>query len=190
MTDKKMKMKMKKWKKILIGIIIFIAIIIGFDFLRIAYFPTEGEKFKKDVEKFEKELTDIYKKDIYGGETPEITYNLFINALKEGDIEIASKYFFLSDWDKKQAQFKEKQDKGELNEYINNLPKWEELEAIDRKDGVREYKYKRFLKEGIEYLQNGKGGVIKTEFPAGEYASSIIFRFNDLNKIWKIYQGI
>lgn len=191
MTDKKnKKMKIKKCKKILIGVIIFLAVIIGLDFLRIAYFPTETEKFKKDVEKFEKELTDIYKKDIYGGETPEITYNLFMGALKDGDIDLASKYFFLSDWDKKESQFKEKKENNELEEYINNLPKWEELEENEIEGGVREYKYKRFLKEGIEYLQNGNGGVIKTEFPAGEYASSIIFRFNDVNKIWKISQGI
>ncbi|MBU4057837.1 hypothetical protein KJ828_02665 [Patescibacteria group bacterium] len=35
-------------------------------------------------------------KDTYGGKTPEETLQLFIDALKKGDTELASKYFILS----------------------------------------------------------------------------------------------
>jgi len=33
--------------------------------------------------------------DTYGGKTPEETLNLFIEALKKEDLELASKYFVL-----------------------------------------------------------------------------------------------
>lgn len=39
------------------------------------------------------DLENAYKNDPYGGETPEETLALFIEALKKGDADLASKYF-------------------------------------------------------------------------------------------------
>jgi len=179
--------KYAKWKKILIGIGIFAVVITGLDFLRIAYFPTDIEKFDKAVKEFEQGLQGYYKSDVYGGETPEITYNLFVGALKNGNTELASKYFFLSDWDKKQAEFKEKKEKGELEEYIANLPKWEELEERQREEGVKEYIYTViFNKDVVRYNKLIKKDII---LKAGnKYAGALIFKKN-INNIWKIYEG-
>ena len=176
--------KITKWKKILIGIGIFAVVIVGLDFLRITYFPTEIEKFNRTVKEFEQGLIDAYKSDVYGGKTPEITYNLFIGALKNNDTELASKYFFLSDWDKKKLEFEEKKEKGELEEYIANLPKWEELEERQREEGVREY----------SYIKNEKANKLEFQgkvfdFPEGRYRYSIIFRKN-ANNLWKISSGL
>lgn len=38
---------------------------------------------------------DALKTDTYGGQTPQETLNLFIAALKEGNIDLASKYFHI-----------------------------------------------------------------------------------------------
>jgi len=38
-------------------------------------------------------LKEAYAEDKYGGDTPEETLQLFIDALKAGDVELASKYF-------------------------------------------------------------------------------------------------
>src|SRR3990167_283218 len=40
-----------------------------------------------------------YMADTYGGDTPEETLELFISALKTGDIDLASKYFVLDKQD-------------------------------------------------------------------------------------------
>jgi len=46
--------------------------------------------------------------------------------------------------------------KGELEEYIANLPKWEELEERQREEGVREYIYTViFDKDIIKILKIG-----------------------------------
>lgn len=183
--------KMAKWKKILIGIGIFVVVIVGLDFLRITYFPTDIEQFNKSVREFEQGLKDYYKSDIYGGKTPEETYNLFISALENQNIELASKYFFISEWNEKELEFKEKKEKGELEKYISDLPKWEDMEEVEREDGVKEYIHTIFVEASIEYFPDGKGGTIKTEFPAGNYANfNIIFQFNDVNNLWKISDGI
>ena len=179
--------KITKWKKILIVVGIFAVVITGLDFLRIAYFPTEVEKFDKAVKEFEQGLQDYYKSDVYGGETPEITYNLFIGALKNNDTELASKYFFLSDWDKKKLEFNEKKEQGNLDEYLTNLPKWEELEERQGEEGVREYIYTViFDKDIIRYNKLLKENV--TLRLGNEYAGILIFRKN-ANNLWKISSG-
>lgn len=71
----------------------------------IAFFVWQRDKEFVPVENPDKELrgqayldywedlNEAYKKDTYGGATPEETLNLFIEALKAGDLELASKYF-------------------------------------------------------------------------------------------------
>src|SRR3989338_6452165 len=171
--------KITKWKKILIGIGIFAVVIIGLDFLRITYFPTEIEKFNRTVKEFEQGLIDAYKSDVYGGKTPEITYNLFIGALKNNDTELASKYFFLSDWDKKKLEFNEKKEQGNLDEYLTNLPAWGELEEVEPwlDDGTfRQYEYFTILdKDIVIYDKLLKKDVI---LQSGQYKSDLKFRNN------------
>lgn len=43
----------------------------------------------------EKDLGEQYKNDKYGGRTPQETLNMFLLALENGDIELASKYFVI-----------------------------------------------------------------------------------------------
>lgn len=62
-----------------------------------------------------------YAEDPYGGDTPEETLRLFIEALKTGDTELAAKYFILEkqqEWREDLAKIKEK---GLLDEMINDL---------------------------------------------------------------------
>ena len=40
-----------------------------------------------------KKYISIYRDDVYGGKTPQETLDLFIKALEENDVELASKYF-------------------------------------------------------------------------------------------------
>lgn len=50
-----------------------------------------------------KNLAELYKKDTYGGKTPEETLQLFIDALKKGDTDLAAKYF-VPEKQKKEAE--------------------------------------------------------------------------------------
>src|SRR3989344_9343686 len=58
----------------------------------------EAKKAAGDVEKFfaaQKAFEDAMKADTFGGKTPQETLNMFIDALKKGDVELAAKYFEL-----------------------------------------------------------------------------------------------
>src|SRR3989338_1604135 len=53
----------------------------------------DTRKADKSVERFHGSLEEPYKNDTYGGKTPEETWAMFLDALKKGDIDLASKYF-------------------------------------------------------------------------------------------------
>src|SRR3990167_4021988 len=48
-------------------------------------------------QKVEKAYVEAMTADTYGGKTPQETLDLFVDALKKGDVELASKYFALND---------------------------------------------------------------------------------------------
>jgi len=145
-------------------------------------------RFTRALEKFNQGIIDYFKNDTYGGKTPQETYQMFISALKAGDLDSASKYFY---WEKQVGE-KERLEKlkteGKLEEYIENLPKWEDLKEEEYwdKDG-RRYVYEIYEKSHVEKLPDGKGGYIEKKWPAGQYKYSITFWLNKHAQIWKIY---
>lgn len=72
------------------------------------------------------DLERQYAEDTYGGSTPEETLQLFIDALKAGDIELASKYFVV---EKREEMKKLLQDEfevsGSFNRAVTGLQKLE-----------------------------------------------------------------
>jgi len=87
------------------------------------YFSAEvqqARQYKKDAEILSrkiKEQAKEYAADTYGGETPEKTYGMFLQALKIEDIDLASKYFILD----KQEEYKQ------FFTDIKNNNKWDEM---------------------------------------------------------------
>ena len=64
------------------------------------------------------ELERQYREDTYGGKTPEETLQLFIDALKAGDIELASKYFVVEEKERRRNELITVKDKGELDRIV------------------------------------------------------------------------
>ena len=63
------------------------------------YFIVRDRQGARDLagwKQFQKNL-EVYKNDTYGGKTPEETLKMFVDALKEGDVEKAALYFTLDD---------------------------------------------------------------------------------------------
>lgn len=146
-------------------------------------------RFQQDVLNMTKEIENYLANDTYGGKTPEETYALYIEALKRGDTETASKYFY---WERQVGQ-KEKLDelknKGELEKYIADLPKWSDLKEEEYWDkDERLYSWIEILKEPVSTkLPDGAGGFIEHTFQPGPYKQEITFWLNRQANIWKIY---
>lgn len=81
---------------------------------------SESEDFKNQ-ERMARELEEKYKNDTYGGDTPEQTLQLFIDALKAGDTELASKYFVIEKQEEWKEDLENVKKSGTLNNMINDL---------------------------------------------------------------------
>ena len=94
------KPKRKYWKFVagFLGIIIIVA---GGFFVWDKYFSPAAKinrETQKNYQKYldwQKNYEKAMREDTYGGKTPEETLQMFIEALKREDIELASKYFML-----------------------------------------------------------------------------------------------
>ena len=71
----------------------------------------------KEIEKIKKEIAE----DPYGGDTPEETLRLFIDALKKGDTDLAAKYFIYDEQEQWREDLAKIKDKGLLDEMVRDL---------------------------------------------------------------------
>ena len=120
-------MKFLSFKKFLIKFLIGVGVILGI--IGIIFIGKEIRNYYYQylAEKYQKEYERIYAKekakDNIGGKTPKECYEKFVEALKNGDIELASQ-FYARDEDKEKAKkrFLEMKKKGELKEWAKSLP--------------------------------------------------------------------
>lgn len=80
----------------------------------------EARQYKRGIEVLTQKIQEQeeqYAADTYGAETPEATYQMFLESLKKQDIDLASKYFILD----KQEEYKE------LLTEIENNGQWDEM---------------------------------------------------------------
>jgi len=134
------------------------------------------------------DLERPYKTDTYGGKTPEETFNMFLTALKSGDVDLASKYFEPDEQAEKLKDFQLSKESGSLNQdidYIENS--WNKKQLIKKEDAEAMYEYKvKFSKK--EPVYDVKGNIIDYVMPGEEYSNNIIFYLNLYTKVWKISQ--
>lgn len=83
-----------------VAVAILIALIGGY-FVWKNYLSPDAQRrreLEKNYEKYTsamKTFEETMRADTYGGKTPQETLSMFIDALKKGDVELASKYFML-----------------------------------------------------------------------------------------------
>lgn len=126
------KPKRKFWKFIA-GFLAIIIIVGGGFFVWQKYFSPQAKLDRQTQENYQKYLDwqanyeKAMKEDTYGGKTPEETLQMFIDALKKGDVELASKYFILREDGIADPKWKEglkaTKDTGKLQEVAGLLSK-------------------------------------------------------------------
>lgn len=155
-------MKEKIFKILKKAIICFSALYLGV-VLGYNLFYWQHQRKAENIQKKIKEiLTKPYLEDTYGGKTPQETFDMFLEALEKGDIELASNYFVLDRREKLKKELEEIVEKGYLDELINDL-----LQAkLEQSPILGSY---RFI------LEHEKGGY-KVYVPLDQ----------NINGIWKI----
>jgi len=71
------------------------------------------------LERQSAELEEAWRSDQYGGETPEETLQLFVEALEARDFELAAKYFVPEEQSKAPSLFAQAQQSGGMEKFID-----------------------------------------------------------------------
>lgn len=131
-----------------------------------AYSGWKGYKWEKQTEEFQLALSKPYREDTYGGKTPEETWGMFLDALKKGDVELASKYFV-----------PEKQEEWKKN--ITNTIKDDKLNLAIK--NIENIKFDTSTKDTAYFIYT-----LKNKDSGADYINSVVFILNTYTKVWKI----
>ena len=195
---------MGKTKKIILWVVGVIIAVLAFLWFLGAYgyqiqnyfIQKSQEKYLAQIEENRARLLEAQKNDTYGGKTPEETLDLYVTALKAGDIELASKYYEVSAENPALQKNEFEVLKRVYNEDGNlNI-------AIENLKNILNSKFKKFNSDSefvvtYEYITledaTSTSVVNGTEYswlvPKGERESiSIVLRLNPYTKVWKIIQ--
>lgn len=199
MDFKKIQKKCMKWpvckflRKTPTWLVIAIAVLLIFYLGAEAGYQTkyylERWENHKVIDAFSLQIQNLFKDDTYGGKTPEETFNMFVSALKAGDVDTATKYIVL-DPERRATywkQFTDLKTQGKLQAYGEKLPPWNQWKQD--KDNY----YNWTTRAMIEYGQVVTSPVTvyddaikkNTVIEPGVYRSSMILVINS-NGIWKI----
>lgn len=110
----------------------------------------------QDLENLKKK----YAQDPYGGDTPEQTLQLFVDALKKGDTDLAAKYFVLDKQQEWREELMKIKEKGLLKDMIKDIEST-----------------KLTFNETAAYFT-----LVRTN----DLSSELVMHKNPLNKKWKI----
>lgn len=142
---------------------------IGYIAGNVMKYNLDVRKADQAVERFQGSLEEPYKKDIYGGKTPEETWAMYIDALKKGDIDLAIKYYAVGRIEGVPVdEIYAKKQNGQLQEWIK------ELEGL-----------KKSSREPLESEANYYYDYFNEEFQQ-TLSSPVVFYLNPYTKIWKI----
>lgn len=156
------------------GFLGLIVLVGGSYFVWDGYF-SESAKYSRQVEEnmkkyneWEANYTKAMTEDVYGGKTPQETLNMFIDALKKEDVDLASKYFMLNSVGQIDQEWvdglKKSKDEGKLQETASLLFK---LRPDNKSSSIDTAWFNILNSEGI-----------------ADY--SAILKLNEFSKIWKI----
>ena len=164
------KLLIQKIIKIFIAVVIFsVLAFFGYIVGGVVKYNIDIRKADKAVERFQGSLEQPYKEDTYGGKTPEETWAMYLDALKKGDIDLASRYYAVGD-------------QKEAEEWHKKLIQENKLEEIIKESEIlRKSKNQPLSVDEVYYSYD----TFSEEFQQ-ILTARVVFYLNPYTKIWKI----
>jgi len=171
--DKRFKVDKKSLMRfggIFLGIIILVA---GITYAWENYLSPDARSARDMANQYEKYLDweskyrETLKNDTFGGETPEATLKLFVDALKKGDVDLASKYFWIDESQKNKNGLTDLLNK--VKDENNLLRFATDLEKFSKSEIISENRH--------AFIYRDADGIIELQ---------LLLRLNEQAKIWKI----
>ncbi len=151
------------------------------------YLPSWWQKYR--VDRAISDLERPYREDVYGGKTPEETFDMLLGALKRGDLAATSKFFVLDKQEEYLAKFEKMNEDGSM---AKKITEWEGArkewtKVVDTYNNWKTHATVRYKYEQLKSIEIfDKLSNKKEILPAGIYTSEIIFDLNELANVWKI----
>jgi len=139
-------------------------ILVGAGVLFFIQYLNEKESPEKKAEEAMRQIEKAYREDPYGGITPEETLQLFIDALKKGDTDLAAKYFVLDKQEEMRVDLDLVKEKGLLDELLVDLERTVKTKTSN---------------EEVFFVASDEENIVKIQ---------MIIGWNQNNKKWKIYE--
>ncbi|MBI5140202.1 MAG: hypothetical protein HZA94_02035 [Candidatus Vogelbacteria bacterium] len=139
----------------------------------LGYFEPQYREYKynlavKEADRIIKANEDAFRNDRDGGKTPEETFDLFLTALRAGNIELASKYYELPSQPKALRNLMDYKTSNSFALVMDNL---NTIRAVGIKDCYKNY-----------------SGVEGCTFKNAENKHLLEFAINPNTNVWKIIQ--
>jgi len=173
------RLNIKQSKKYLVGILVLLVLVgmgviwqgkkfeIRFDERGVALAPEKmwyesQQQYMEKLVDWQEELLERQSQDNFGGATPEETLNAFIEALKQGNTELASRYFVFNKQEQMAKELAIGKENGSIQDFLTYV------EKIDR---------------GKEYIKNHYRFTVVEK---GEAVMSFDLKFNEDTQVWKM----
>ncbi|MBI4224834.1 MAG: hypothetical protein HY617_00740 [Candidatus Sungbacteria bacterium] len=136
-------------------VLVGVGVLIGIRYWRYRTDPAyQAEQAAYEYIEQEQKLIQQMKDDPYGGETPEETLRLFIDALKQGDTDLAAKYFVVGEQEKWREYLSKEKGSGNIGQIIIEAEKLE-LSRKDEREAFFTVANKNNVVEVIVILKKG-----------------------------------
>lgn len=143
-----------------------------------------------EAQRLQDEWEKPYREDTYGGKTPEETYDMFLDALREGDTTLASRYFVVDEQVKWEKTFDQYKDRNIISDFVKELEYtrtvWKKMPLPSSDDRLFKntisFEYATVVEKNTTADFEGQ----KITIPAGNYTNSTTFELNTYTKIWKV----
>ncbi len=127
-------------------------------------FLKERPRTEAEIMRYTEDLRRAYEDDTYGGKTPQETFQLFTEALKDGNTELASKYFLIERQKSMREQFDLGKKSGGLVLLLEYLEKVNDENKSESGDG---YSFNviegGLLRMSFSLIKNPYSGIWKLE---------------------------
>jgi len=140
--------------------------------------PQARNEPKFDQEKYDafiKNAEDVLRADTYGGKTPQETLDLFIAALRAGDVDLASKYFALNT-------------NSQSPDYLKQDPKWVAglIQAKEERQLEKIINLLEVAEPALEDITRDDDYAFRILNNSGESEGYVDMKLNTYSNVWKI----
>lgn len=91
----------------------------------------ESKRAEQAAYRLEQELMRPYQEDRVGGRTPEETFQMFLDALRKEDIDLAAKYFVVDKQEEWRRSFMKIKEQGEWQNMVEDVSRAKEVQRRD-----------------------------------------------------------